>query len=737
MRTVGVVVALVVCVHAGLWTLLHRQQAAPDLNAPLASVSYSPYARSQHPDYGDRPTAEQIRADLKLIAPYTRAIRTYSSTGGVELVPAIAAEFGLKVTLGIWIDKHEDRNEREIQSAISLARRYRNVNAIVVGNETTLRADKTVEELSKIIQRVKRQSPVPVTTGEIWTVWLDHPELASQVDFIAAHILPYWDGLTPAQAVDQAIMAYDKLRQAHPGKRIVIAEFGWPSAGYNMHKAEPGRAEEAMVLRDFVARADAYGIDYNIIEAFDQPWKTNEGGVGMYWGIFDAERMPKFAWTGTISDPDYWKIAGLALALGFLFSLPILTKTRATASEAAMLGVAANVVGAWFAAVFAFWTTHYFVLGAAFALGLGMVLLIPLVFIALARIEEVAVIAFGQPPRRLIAVPATATEGYTPEGVDPHSCLSRAAGDAQGNARCGGAARLPEFRMRGRHQQHARSRALAAGRGPLPHARCALQVHRCGAGQRLQGRRAAAGADAHRVRRRDHRRDRRRLRGAAGLAQGSRAGVRRHRGRHDPGAAGSPRRRTHAHAPRDERRICRLLRHRHDPAQRGQRDHRARHDVPDPPHRAHRRRRLVERHDLRGYRPRAYHARARLADPLHQPPLRPRPAAGHVRGLQEAALPLGLWRLPDRQEALASPAAAVAATRPAIRSGNSRSAGSTGSARKRRRRGRDPQPGLGAGGGVRGHRHSGQDPDHPDPGGVRGRVLPFRLALSPAGRHPA
>ncbi len=214
-------------------------------------------------------------------------------------MPAIAAEFGLKVTLGIWIDKNEARNEREIQSAIALARRYSNVNAIVVGNETTLRADKTVEELSKIIQRVKRQSPVPVTTGEIWTVWLDHPELASQVDFIAAHILPYWDGLTPAQAVDQAIMAYDKLRQAHPGKRIVIAEFGWPSAGYNMHKAEPGRTEQAMVLRDFVARADAYGIDYNIIEAFDQPWKTNEGGVGMYWGMFDAARQPKFAWTGT------------------------------------------------------------------------------------------------------------------------------------------------------------------------------------------------------------------------------------------------------------------------------------------------------------------------------------------------------------------------------------------------------------------------------------------------------
>src|SRR5581483_490862 len=228
MRTVAAVVALVLCVHAALWTLLQRQQAAPNFAGPLASISYSPYARSQHPDYGDRPTAEQIRNDLRLISPYTRAIRTYASTGGVEQVPAIAAEFGLKVTVGIWIDKDEARNEREIQFAIALAKRYSNVNAIVVGNETTLRAEKSVDELIKLIQRVKRMSPVPVTTGEIWTVWIDHPELASAVDFIAAHILPYWEGAPANQAVERAILAYEKLRQAHPGKRIVIAEFGWP-----------------------------------------------------------------------------------------------------------------------------------------------------------------------------------------------------------------------------------------------------------------------------------------------------------------------------------------------------------------------------------------------------------------------------------------------------------------------------------------------------------------------------
>src|SRR5438874_6649658 len=155
MRSVGAVVALVACLHAGLWTLLERQLAGPNIDGPLSSISYSPYTRSQHPDHGDRPTAQQIRADLALLSPYTRTVRTYSSTGGVELVPGIAAEFGMKVTIGIWIDKNEARNEREIQQAIALAKRYSNVNAVVVGNEAIgVRAEKSVDDLIEIIKRV-------------------------------------------------------------------------------------------------------------------------------------------------------------------------------------------------------------------------------------------------------------------------------------------------------------------------------------------------------------------------------------------------------------------------------------------------------------------------------------------------------------------------------------------------------------------------------------------------------
>jgi len=190
MRAVVAVLLLVSAIHAGLWGLLQDNQQAADFTGILPSVSYAPFEGTGHPDIDNIPTIEKIRADLKVLAPMSRAIRLYSSTGGVELVPPLANEVGLKVTVGAWIDKNLDRNEREMHAAVELARRNSNVNGIVVGNETIYRGEQKVEDLIKLIQRVKSQTNVPVTTGEIWNIWIENPELASSVDFIAAHILP-------------------------------------------------------------------------------------------------------------------------------------------------------------------------------------------------------------------------------------------------------------------------------------------------------------------------------------------------------------------------------------------------------------------------------------------------------------------------------------------------------------------------------------------------------------------
>jgi cellulose synthase/poly-beta-1,6-N-acetylglucosamine synthase-like glycosyltransferase/exo-beta-1,3-glucanase (GH17 family) len=513
MRSVAAVVALVACLHAGAWALWQGQASAPNTSGILNSVSYSPFTTSAHPDSdAARPTEARIRAELKALAPYTRAIRLYSSTGGVELVPSIAAELGLKVTLGIWLDKKDrlsrdeiaalnqratndpaneaivsralgklnlssckssfeqdiarqfgfpcdSRNIREIRSGIDLLHKNRNVNALMVGNETLMRRDLTADELTDIIKRVKREvgGAVPVSTGEIYSELLGLPDnassipnpdsshnlfgrwsrqllggepgptdreraaaaarLVSSIDFVAAHVLPYWGDIRAEGAVDEAVRVYGTLRDAFPGKHIVIAEFGWPSAGYNRGAAVPGKLEQAAIMRSFVWRAQALGIDYNLIEAYDQPWKTMEGSVGAYWGLFDSNREPKFSWTGPVSDPDYWKVAAVAVAVGVLVSLPILGIAEATLVQVLLLALFANVVGAWTATVFDYWTSHYFVAGSAFALGLGTLLLIPLVLIALSRIDEIAAILFGRAPRRLLlaASPNAPAQTHAPK----------------------------------------------------------------------------------------------------------------------------------------------------------------------------------------------------------------------------------------------------------------------------------------------------------------------------------
>ena len=421
MRLIAAVIALVACVHVGCWALVRGQSPAADVDRPLASVSYGTNPRQPATD-------DQIRRDMKLLAPLTRAIRTYSSTGA-EHVPAIADEFGLRATVGAWISKDPDaapgsatcslkdksQNEREFRNAIDLVHKNHNVDGLIIGNETIYRDDCKVDDIIELIKRAKREVNVPVTTGEIYSVWLEHPELVSAVDYIAAHILPYWEGVSDKDTVYQAISVYDQLRHLYPGKRIVIAEFGWPSAGYNRRDANPGGIEQAVVLRNFIAEADALGIDYNIVEAIDQPWKTSEGSVGPYWGLFNNDREPKFAWSGPVSSADHWKLAGIAVLIGLLLSLPILTVAGATVPQAALMAIAVHVVGAWCATVFDFFNGHYFVPGAAFAFGLGLVLLVPLIIIALSRVEDVAAISFGRRPRRLLAPGLTAPEAFAPK----------------------------------------------------------------------------------------------------------------------------------------------------------------------------------------------------------------------------------------------------------------------------------------------------------------------------------
>ena len=388
-------------IHALAWVATDKTFVPPDLDGEIESLSFN----NARPEERTLPFTDASRAatdrDLEVVSRVARGIRLYAASARFEEIPALARKHGLKVTVGAWLDKKLDANQPEVEAAISAANRNPNVRAIVVGNESILRGDLTYEQLVGYLRQVRKRVGVPVSTGEIWNTWLEYPKLANEVDFIAAHMLPYWEAIPPERAAKYALQRYQELKEAFPGKRIVIAEFGWPSRGYNRHSAEPDPVGQARILREFLAEANKRGIEYNIVEAFDQPWKVNEGSVGPYWGMFDADRNLKFSLSGTIKRTNLPRLAAIALVLGFLISVLPLRRRNPTFLHAFAFSGAANALAAAIALAAMYPIENYLNFGSALAWVIGFLLMLPLSATTLVKVHEVAEVTLGRHPQRL------------------------------------------------------------------------------------------------------------------------------------------------------------------------------------------------------------------------------------------------------------------------------------------------------------------------------------------------
>jgi glucan 1,3-beta-glucosidase len=280
-------------------------------------LSYAPFRGAQSPlTPRARVERAQIEEDFARLAAVTKCVRTYSIDHGLDQIPAVAEQFGLKVIQGLWLSSDRAKNGSEIDAVVALAKRYPHViTAIVVGNEVLLRGELSANDLSQILRTVKAAVSVPVTYADVWEFWLRNRELAAAADFITIHILPYWeDEPIPAHAAGAHVEAIrERVGAAFPGRDILIGEVGWPSQGRMRKGALPSPSNQARVIDDVVARAAQRGYRTNLIEAFDQPWKRAlEGTVGGYWGLFtDAGRKPKFALGQPVSDHPYWPWQGL------------------------------------------------------------------------------------------------------------------------------------------------------------------------------------------------------------------------------------------------------------------------------------------------------------------------------------------------------------------------------------------------------------------------------------------
>jgi cellulose synthase/poly-beta-1,6-N-acetylglucosamine synthase-like glycosyltransferase/exo-beta-1,3-glucanase (GH17 family) len=308
----------VVAANLAVWSWLNRPLDAPDWEGPVEGMAYNFYQRDQSPLRKELPSDDEVAADMKLLSAHTKRIRTYTAAE-LERLPDLAAQQGLRVTAGAWLDQRKDNNAVELEALARAVKRNRQIDRVLLGNETVLLGRLKPEELVAYVKQMRRKVNVPISTAEPWHVWLKHPELAKAVDYITVHLLPYWEGVPVEEALADVEHRYEMLKRAYPKKYIVIGEVGWPSNGDRFQGAFASRGEQARFIRLFLHKAEQRHWDYFLMEAVDQPWKIrNEGRVGPYWGVFNADREPKFPLAGPIlADPMWTGKAALASLIAF------------------------------------------------------------------------------------------------------------------------------------------------------------------------------------------------------------------------------------------------------------------------------------------------------------------------------------------------------------------------------------------------------------------------------------
>ncbi len=342
-----IALALLVFINFSIWSYVNNPLQLQPWTKTTMGVTFDPMRKQDTQTSNTFPSEADIDHDLSLLANKVHAVRTYSVLKGLDKIPELAAKYNLNTTVGAWLDGDLEKNRQEIETLINISRQNNpNIVRVMVGNEVLLRAHITAEQLIAYIREVKQNTWRPVSTSETWDIWLKHPELVAEVDFIAVHILPYWEGIAAEDAVDYVFDRFHAVQQAYPNKPIVITEVGWPSDGQPFKHATASVSNQAKFLREFLNRADAEKVTYYIVEAFDQPWKMSlEGSAGAYWGIFNADRQPKYPMDSDVITMPNWEhwATGAAVFSVILMGLFLFTRSSLKLPGLLFFGLIANL----------------------------------------------------------------------------------------------------------------------------------------------------------------------------------------------------------------------------------------------------------------------------------------------------------------------------------------------------------------------------------------------------------
>jgi len=259
----------------------------------IHGISFSPYVDGQSP--GTEISEHQIRERLSIIQPCTHWIRSFSCREGNQETPRIAHENGLKTMVGVVLSEDLELNEIELRNGIEVARAG-HADIFAVGNEVMLREDLTEDQLIDYIERAKAAVPgVPVGTVDAYFLFENHPRVAAACDTLLVNCYPFWESCPAEYAPLYMKEMYRRAQNVAGGKKVIISETGWPTVGSPFGAAVPSYDNALEYFIRTYQWAHEEGIEIFYFSSFDESWKVgDEGDVGAYWGLWDAEGNLKY-----------------------------------------------------------------------------------------------------------------------------------------------------------------------------------------------------------------------------------------------------------------------------------------------------------------------------------------------------------------------------------------------------------------------------------------------------------
>jgi exo-beta-1,3-glucanase (GH17 family) len=261
----------------------------------MFGVCLSLFRDEETPHLGITPLISELRADVKFAATFAHAVRTYSVTDSFAFVPDLCQEIGVDCFPGAALGKYPWLNDLELEMLIRVGQSPNSrVQAVLVGNEVLHRGDFSIQQYIQYIRQVKKKVTVPVATAELLHSWLEHPELAAEVDILGVQIYPYWGGLTIERAAANTLESVQQLQSKFPGKRVILTEFGWPTDGGTLGDAVANAENAARYLKEVVPLLNQNKIEYMYFAMTDEKWKQrDEGGPGPHWGLLSSDGQVK------------------------------------------------------------------------------------------------------------------------------------------------------------------------------------------------------------------------------------------------------------------------------------------------------------------------------------------------------------------------------------------------------------------------------------------------------------